>query len=220
MCPLSSRASTPSSTDSTALVTNRQPVAARRGSSVGVPQQVLDLDGDVVGQAGNSFVQRVDDAQRVRRAVEEVGIAEGHVLGALAATCAAMSASTTSSWHDPELPVVDRHDRAVPAQMLAAAAGLRVAGQTGVARRRAAPYVRAEAGCCGPEEGTRTGYEGPDARRDPDPTVHRRLSEAKGSSSGLSSRCPPMAHSTKGTPFASSWARPWSYRPQFPVQSA
>ena len=49
---LQNRRAPSSSIDSTALVTNRQPVSRRVGRWVGVPQQMLDLDRDVVGEPG------------------------------------------------------------------------------------------------------------------------------------------------------------------------
>ena len=39
-------------------------------------EQVLDLDDRVVGELRELAVQRLDDPPRVRRAVEEIGIAE------------------------------------------------------------------------------------------------------------------------------------------------
>ena len=47
-----------------------------------MPQQVLDLDRHVVGEIRESLVQRLDDADGVGGAVEEIGVAEGNVLGA------------------------------------------------------------------------------------------------------------------------------------------
>ena len=146
MWPFSSFARISSSTDSTALVTNRHPVRASTGSSVAVAQQVLDLDRDVVGQRRMPRVQRLDDAPRVRRAVEEVGIAEGDVLGAGGDLLIDVGEHDVDR-HDAELAVVDRHDRAMPAAVLAAARRLGGAGdapravghlQRGVARRAAA----------------------------------------------------------------------------------
>ena len=46
-----------------------------------VLQQVLDLDRGVEGQRRELGVQRLDQAQRVAQAIEEVGVAEGDVLG-------------------------------------------------------------------------------------------------------------------------------------------
>ena len=41
-----------------------------------VLQQMLDLDGDVVAELREFAVQRLDNGQRVRRAIEKIGIAE------------------------------------------------------------------------------------------------------------------------------------------------
>jgi hypothetical protein len=45
-------------------------------------EQVLDLDGDVIGHVRVGSVQGLDDADRVRRPVEEIGVAKGDVPGA------------------------------------------------------------------------------------------------------------------------------------------
>ena len=55
---------------------------ASRGSRSRWLQQVLDLDRDVVADRRMRRVQRLDDAHRVRRTVEEIGIAERDVLRA------------------------------------------------------------------------------------------------------------------------------------------
>ena len=97
-------------------------------------QQMLDLDRDVVGHVGMRGVQRLDDAHRVRRAVEEIGIAEGDVLGARRDLRRDVREHDVRL-HDAELPVVDRHDRTVTAEMPAAAARLRVADDAPRRRR-------------------------------------------------------------------------------------
>ena len=63
--------------------------------------------------------------QRVRRAVEEIGIAEGDVLRAGRHLPANIFQHHVAR-HHAKNSVVHRHDRAVPAQMLAAAAGFGV----------------------------------------------------------------------------------------------
>ena len=128
--PLSSFASTASSTDSTALVTNRQPVSRRRGNRSTLLQQVLDLDGGVVGERRKFLVQRFDDAHGVRGAVEEIGIAEGDVLGA---GCDLLANVLQHNFrlHHAKIALIHRHHRAMPAQVLAAAAGFGVAGALG-----------------------------------------------------------------------------------------
>ena len=63
---------------------------------------MLDLDRDVVGQLRVASVQRFDDPTRVSRAVEEIGIAEGDVLGAggdlLIDVASTTSTGTTRNW--------------------------------------------------------------------------------------------------------------------------
>ena len=96
VCPLSRIAST--------LVVDRfdragHERAAGRGETrqqIAALQQMLDLDRDVVADAGVRAVQRLDQTHGMRRAVEEIGIAE-RMCPAPAATCASMSASTTSA---------------------------------------------------------------------------------------------------------------------------
>ena len=60
-----------------------------------MPEQVFHFDRDVVGQRRVGGVQRLDNAERVRRPVEEFG-SPNVMCSAPAATCAATSASTTS----------------------------------------------------------------------------------------------------------------------------
>ena len=81
--PFSSFASTSSSTDSTALVMNRQPVSRQHRQQLAMLQEMLDLDDRVVGERRELAMQRLDDPPRVRRAVEEVRIAKRDVRGAL-----------------------------------------------------------------------------------------------------------------------------------------
>ena len=65
-------------------------------------------------------VQRFDDSAGMSRAVEEIGIAEGDVLGAGGHLLIDVREHDVGR-DDAELAVVDRHDRAMPAAMLAAA---------------------------------------------------------------------------------------------------
>ena len=116
-----------SSTDSTALVTNRQPVSRSLRTAFFMLQQVLDLDGDVVADLRELAVHRLDDGQRVRRPVEEIGIAKGDVLGARV-DLPANVLQHDFALHDAKNPVVNGHHRAVPAQVFAAAAGFGIAG--------------------------------------------------------------------------------------------
>ena len=90
---------------------------------------------------------------RVRGTVEEVRVAEGDVLDALRHLRRDVGDDDVG-WHDAELPVVDGHDRAVAAAVLAAAAGLGVAGdapRAAVLERRV-PLRRRKAGAVGRDE--------------------------------------------------------------------
>src|SRR5690606_19504740 len=85
-----------------------------------------DLDRDVEADAGELAPERLDQRQGVADAVEEVRIAEADV------TRAGFDLRANVGHHhvdgnDSEAPVVDRHDRTVPAHVLAAAGTLRVA---------------------------------------------------------------------------------------------
>jgi hypothetical protein len=110
---------------------------------VGVLQQVLDLDGHVVGDAGALASEALDDRLCVTDAVEEVRIAESDVAGAGGDLCACVGENDLRR-DDPEAAVIDRHDRAMPAAVFAAAARLGVTGdalftarlQAGVSRQR------------------------------------------------------------------------------------
>ena len=74
-------------------------------------------------------VQGLHDAHGVRRAVEEIGIAEGDVPRA-GGDLRGDVGQHDVGLHDAELPLVDRHDRTMPAQVPAAAAGLGVADRS------------------------------------------------------------------------------------------
>ena len=84
-----------------------------------VPQEVLDLDRDVVGDTRKSRREPFDDAPRVRRPVEEIGIAEGDVLGARGDLLADVLEHRIDG-NRMKAPLVDRYDRAVTTEMLAA----------------------------------------------------------------------------------------------------
>src|SRR5215469_8246969 len=90
-------------------------------------QQVLDLDGGVVGNARELRVQCLHDAHGVGDAIEKVGIAKGDVLGAGRHLLADVGQHNVPRNH-AKLPGVDRNDRAVPAEMFAAAGSFGVAG--------------------------------------------------------------------------------------------
>ena len=73
-------------------------------------------------------MQRFDDATSVGGAVEEIGIAEGDMVRARADLRRDVGLHDVGL-HDSELTVVNRHHRAVPAQMTTSSAGLGVADQ-------------------------------------------------------------------------------------------
>ena len=90
---------------------------------------MLDLDRDVVGDAGQFRGEPFDDAPRVRRTVEEIGIAEGDVL------CARRDLLADVLEHGVhrngvEPSIVDRHDRTMTAQMLASTRRIGAADDT------------------------------------------------------------------------------------------
>ena len=154
--PSSAVASTSSSNDSKALVTRTQPVSPSAAAAASTWRtQVLDLDGDVVGEAGESRVPSASTTAIACRGPLRKSGSPKVMCVAPASTCCAMSASTTSDGHDAKLPVVDRHDRAVAAPVLAAARRLGVAGdaprpvrqaqvRVAVQRRQRAPVRHAE----------------------------------------------------------------------------
>jgi hypothetical protein len=81
---------------------------------------MLDLDGDVVTQVRPFPVERFHDVDRVPRTVEEVGITKRDVLRA----CGHLPADILEhhlGLHHAKRPAIHRHDRTVPAQVLAAA---------------------------------------------------------------------------------------------------
>src|SRR5438105_9605851 len=88
--------------------------------------QVLDLDGYIVGEMRILGVQPGDNGERVADAVEKVRITEGDVLRA-GLHLAPNIFQYDLLLDDPEVPVIDRNNRAVPAQVPAAAACFRVA---------------------------------------------------------------------------------------------
>ena len=92
----------------------------------GVLQEVLDLDGNVVSERGKFAMQRLDDGDGVANTVEEVGVAEGNVAGAGGDLLANVSEDDVAL-DDAEGTVVNRHNRTVSAEMLAAAAGFGIA---------------------------------------------------------------------------------------------
>ena len=116
-------------------------------------EQVLDLDGDVVCDGRELAMQRIHDSRGVRRAVEEVGVAESDVLRARFDLQPDI-VDDHLRLDDPEGSTVNRNYRAMPAQVLAPAARFRVSdeafvtvqSQPGIARqsRESTPVRRSE----------------------------------------------------------------------------
>jgi hypothetical protein len=71
-------------------------------------------------------MERPHQCDGVADAVEEIGIAKRDMLRARR-HLAANILQHDVALHDAELPLVDRHNRTMPAQVLAAAAGFRIA---------------------------------------------------------------------------------------------
>ena len=87
--------------------------------------QVLNLDGRVVGESRELSVELFDDSQAVGGSVEEVRVSEGDVLGA----CPDLSTYVLQNrltWHGGESTAVHRDDRAVPTGVFAPAGGFGV----------------------------------------------------------------------------------------------
>jgi hypothetical protein len=86
-------------------------------------QDVLDLDRGVVGQVRELFRNRLNETAGVSRPVEEIGIAKRDVLR----TRRDLRPDVVHDHVDrngAKRPAVDRHDRTVPAQVLAPARGV------------------------------------------------------------------------------------------------
>ncbi len=121
--------------------------AAQHRQVASVLEQVLDLNSHVIAEVRESPMQRLDYGDGMCRSVEEVRIPEDDVLG----TCLNLPADVLEDHlplHHPKAPAVDGHDRAVPAQVLAATRGLDVAAdfvtaagqlQAGVVGKRRQP---------------------------------------------------------------------------------
>src|SRR5207302_3989031 len=96
---------------------------------IGVLEQVFDLDRDVIAELGKFAMHRLNDSHGVRGPVEEVWIAKGNMLSA----CLNLLTDILEhdvSLHNAEDSVVDRDNRAMPAEVFASAAGLRIAGDS------------------------------------------------------------------------------------------
>src|SRR5579862_1845959 len=91
---------------------------------------MLDLDSDVIGEPGPLCMERFDNLGGMAGTVEKVGIAERNVLGA-GSDLAPDVFQHHLRLHDSENAAIHRDYRAVPAPMLAAAAGFRIAGAPG-----------------------------------------------------------------------------------------
>ena len=76
----------------------------------------------------NGFVGTSSDLEGVARAVEEIRVTKGQVLGA-GRDLLAHVGQDRGDGHDVEAAVVDRHDGAMAAEVQAAACGLDVAGE-------------------------------------------------------------------------------------------
>src|SRR5215467_663222 len=89
---------------------------------------MLDLDGHIVGEAWELGMQRVYDPDRMSGAVEEVRISEGDV-GRARLHLLPDIGQHDLALHNPKPPLIDGNNRAMTAEMLAAAAGLRISDQ-------------------------------------------------------------------------------------------
>src|SRR6185436_19660667 len=94
----------------------RAPGLGELRHQIGMAKQMLDLDRDVVADLRMLRVQGARDPHRVRRAVEEVGIAKGNVSGARRNLVVEISENDLRL-DDAELAFVDRDDRAMAAEM-------------------------------------------------------------------------------------------------------
>ena len=153
---------------------------------------------------GNRRVDRPGDGQRVPGAVQEVRVADRHV-GRAGLDALADVGQDDVRRHDEEAPAVHRRDRAVPAQVLAAAARLDVPDQLvppvpleprvllegGQRRRGSGPGSRGAPGA---------GAAGRAAVRTPGTGSPVPVSSASASATSGASASPPM---TESTPWAS-----------------
>ena len=95
-------------------------------------QQVLDLDGDVVGEAREFAVERLDDGQAWAGPLKKSGSPK--VMCSAPAYLAANVLEHHVARHDAKDAVIDRHNRTMAAEMLAAAAGFGVARDARIGR--------------------------------------------------------------------------------------
>src|SRR6202008_2162345 len=94
---------------------------AEDGQEIRTPQEVFDFDGYVVGEPGKFAVQGFDKGNGVACAIKEIGITEGNVLGPSRNLLANIRENDVAI-NDTKNAVVYRNDRAMAAEMLAAAA--------------------------------------------------------------------------------------------------
>src|SRR5260370_23926991 len=100
---------------------------AQLAQMCGLPQQVLDLDRDVITELGEFSVHSFDDGKCVARPVEEIRVAEGKVFG----TCIDLLADIFEDdfpLHDSEDSVVNEDNVSMAAKMFASTAGFGIAG--------------------------------------------------------------------------------------------
>ena len=100
-------------------------------------EHVLDLGRAVEGERREALVERAHDRERMAPAVEEVRVTERDMARAHAHQTLDV-AQNGVRLHDPDAPVVDGGDRAVPAAVHAAMAGLHVPDQALLAVQRQA----------------------------------------------------------------------------------
>src|ERR1035437_1714032 len=86
---------------------------------------MLDFDGDVISERREVLLHPLDDAHAVGRAVEEIRIAEGDMLRPGLHLLADVGQHNVSRNHS-ERPVVNGHNGTMTAEVLAAAARLRI----------------------------------------------------------------------------------------------
>jgi hypothetical protein len=162
-----------------------------------VRHDVLDLGGEAERDARVLRVQRPRDPQRVRRPVEKIGIAEVDVTRA-GRDLRARVLQHDLRRHGEETALVDGRDRTVPAQVLAAARRLDVAGDALFAGDRQ-PCVLRERGQRAPvrhQRGAAAGGRGSTATAAP-AAIDAASSTSCSSQSGPSTLCASAARSAR-----------------------
>ena len=177
----------------------QRPCRRQLGDQRGVRHDVLDLRREAEGDVRVLRVQRPRDAQRVRRPVEEIGIAEVDVARA-GGDLRARILQHHLRRHGEEPPAVDGRNRTVPAQVLAAARRLDVAGDALLARDRQPGVLRragaARAGRAPARGGGRAGAVRPPARRPRRSTPPARRAAARNRGRA---RCAPPRRAAPGS---------------------